>query len=279
MKVLITGAGGMLARAFLNKKERGWDVWPATKEELDITNREAVKREVTRFYPELMINCAAFTRVDDCEANRNLAFAVNGTGAGNLAEVAREISARLVHFSTDYIFPGTKKMPYIEEDGASPINAYGASKWEGECQVRRNLENHLIIRTQWLYGDGGNHFVKTILNLAKKQDQLMVVDDQVGSPTWTEDLSEAALVLISRGCSGTYHLVNRGYCSWYTFACAIIRDAGLSNRVNPCATSEFPRPARRPAYSVLSTAKAARELGSEPPHWEMALRRFIRSCN
>ncbi len=267
----------MLARAFLNKKRREWNVWAATKGELDIADREVVKREVMRFHPELMINCAAFTRVDDCEGNRDLAFAINGTGAGNLAEAARGISARLVHFSTDYIFPGTKNVAYDEEDAASPINAYGASKWEGECQVRRHLENHLIIRTQWLYGHGGNHFVKTILHLAGRQDQLMVVDDQVGSPTWTEDLSEAALALVSKGCSGTYHLVNRGHCSWHTFACAIIKEAGLSNRVNPCATSEFPRPAKRPAYSVLSTTKAVHELGSALPHWEIALKRFIHS--
>lgn len=277
MKVLLTGAKGMLAQAILNKKPQMWDLRAVDVEELDITDRAAVQGMILNFEPERIINCAAFARVDECEENKELAFAVNGFGVGNLAEAAHKVGAHLIHFSTDYIFDGTKRLPYEEGDPARPVSIYGASKWEGECQIRKHLENYLIIRTQWLYGQGGPHFVKTILNLAKKQAVLKVVDDQVGSPTWTEDLSEATLALILRGSTGTYHLVSSGECSWYTFASKIIEEAGLPAKVVPCTTAEFPRPARRPGYSVLSTAKATAELGKPLPAWEAALGRFIRS--
>lgn len=267
----------MLARAILNKRPKHWDLRGVDIQDLDISDRATVQETVSASAPQLIINCAAFTRVDECEEKREIAFAVNGAGAGHLAEVAGQIGARLVHFSTDYIFDGTKGHPYVEDDPARPINAYGASKWEGECQIRKHLQNHLIIRTQWLYGHGGNHFVKTILGLAEKQDTLKVVDDQVGAPTWTEDLSEAALALIDTDAAGTYHLVNEGECSWYQFASRIVLEAGLATKVVPCATADFPRPAKRPAYSVLSTEKARGALGRGLPPWETALRRFIRS--
>lgn len=267
----------MLARSFSDKKPRGWDVRATDLDELDITNRREVEAAVRKFSPEIILNCAAFTRVDECEEKKDLAFAVNGLGVGHLAEAARQAAARLVHFSTDYIFDGAKGLPYGEDDPATPLSIYGASKWEGECLVRKHLEDYLLIRTQWLYGEGGNHFVKTILRLAETQDVLKVVDDQVGSPTWTEDLAEATLALIEREATGTYHLVNDGYCSWYQFASRIIEEAGLPTKVIPCTTAEFPRPAKRPAYSVLSTDRAKSVLGSGLPPWERSLKRFLRS--
>lgn len=276
MKVLLTGAKGMLARAILNKRPPSWDLKAVDIDELDITDRAAVHETVLKFKPHLIINCAAFTRVDECEEKKDLAFAVNGTGVGHLAEAAYQVGAGLVHFSTDYIFDGTKRFPYEEEDPACPISVYGASKWEGECLVRKYLQAYLIVRTQWLYGEGGTHFVKTILNLAKKMAVLKVVDDQIGSPTWTEDLSRATLALIERGATGVYHLANSGQCSWYTFASKIVQEAGLPVKVIPCATAEFPRPARRPTYSVLSTSKATATLGKSLPTWESALKNFIR---
>ena len=276
MKVLLTGSKGMLAQAILNKKPKAWDLLAVDMDALDITDPAAVQHTVSKFNPALIMNCAAFTRVDDCEEKKELAFAVNGDGVGYLAEAASRLGARLVHFSTDYIFDGRGSEPYEEGSPVCPVNVYGASKWEGECQVRKHLQDHLIIRTQWLYGQGGNHFVKSILRLAEKQDVLKVVDDQVGSPTWTEDLSEAVLALIEKELSGTYHLVNSGQSSWYQFARRIIEEAGLSTKVVPCTTAEFSRPAKRPAYSVLSTAKAAADLGRPLPHWEVALKRFIR---
>ncbi len=277
MKVLLAGAKGMLAGAILNKKPREWDLKAVDIEELDITDRAAVQKMVLSFAPEIIINCSAFTRVDECEEKKELAFAVNAAGVGHLAEAASQTGAYFVHFSTDYIFDGSGNQPYREEDMPRPVSVYGASKWEGECRIRKYLEDYLIIRTQWLYGRDGTHFVNTILNLAKKQEVLKVVDDQVGSPTWTEDLSEASLALVEQRATGAYHLVNEGHCSWYQFASRIIEEAALPTKVIPCTTAEFPRPAKRPAYSVLSTDKAKRVLGRGLPHWEVALKRFMRS--
>ena len=267
----------MLARAFLNKRPRDWELLSVAKDELDIADGDSVERAVAKFQPQLIVNCAAYTRVDDCETNRDHAFLVNGVGAGNLAKAAHKSGACLVHFSTDYIFAGGREQPYEEDDPVAPINAYGASKWEGECQILGQLEDHLIIRTQWLYGHGGPHFVKAILNQVGKRDVIRVVDDQVGSPTWTEDLSEATLMLLTRGARGTYHLVNSGQCSWYTFACQVMEESHLTTHVVPCTSAEYLRPATRPAYSVLSTAKAAQVMGGGLPSWQTALHRFLRS--
>jgi dTDP-4-dehydrorhamnose reductase len=267
----------MLAQAFLNKKPRDWNLCAVDWKEMDITQPDAVRKTIRAFQPVLILHCAAFTRVDDCEDDPARAFAVNGAGAGHVAQAASEIGAKMVHFSTDYIFDGTQATPYDEEAAVHPLSVYGESKLEGERQVRKYQPDALIVRTQWLYGKGGAHFVGTILKLAARPTPLRVVDDQTGSPTWTEDLSEATLALIEQGATGTFHCVNAGSCSWHTFACQILKEAGVTAPVLPCTTSAFPRPARRPAYSVLSTAKAQTVLGGPLPPWEVALRRFIRS--
>lgn len=276
IKVLLTGSKGMLAHAFLKKKPNDWSILATDIEELDIRNRVQVHKTVGDYGPNLIINCAAFTRVDDCETERELAFSINAKGAGTMAESAREIEAKLVHFSTDYIFDGTKKSPYLEDDPPNPISVYGSSKLAGERNVRNASENHLLIRTQWLYGDGGNHFVKTILNLAKERDSIKVVNDQFGSPTWTEDLVDATIALIHKESIGTYHVVNSGECSWYDFAREIVKEAGLSTKVIPCSTAEFPRPAKRPSYSVLSVDKTSNVLGQVIPGWKDSLRTMVR---
>lgn len=277
MNVLLTGASGMLAPAFLNKQPRGWKLHAANRETLDICDPVAVQECVRAFRPILILNCAAFTRVDDCEVEVARAQAVNGAGPRHLAEAAKAVGAKLVHFSSDYVFDGTQDRPYDEADTAHPLSVYGASKWEGECHVRNTLDDHLILRTQWLYGKGGRHFVEAILHRADRNEALRVVNDQIGSPTWTEDLSEATLALIDAGARGTYHLVAAGHCSWYDFACQILREAGRDVAITPCTTAEFPRPARRPARGVLSTAKAKGVLGRALPAWDVALRRFMRS--
>ncbi|MFQ5597141.1 MAG: dTDP-4-dehydrorhamnose reductase [Nitrospiria bacterium] len=275
MKVMITGAKGMLAQAFIKHMPADWNIAAFDKDALDITKREAVRVAVTAVKPEVIINCAAYTQVDTCEEAKARAFSVNGTGPGNMAEAANEAGAYLIHFSTDYVFDGTQHRPYKEEDPIRPINQYGASKWEGESQVRKHLQKHLIIRTQWLYGKGGDHFVKTLIDLAAKKKRLKVVDDQVGAPTWTEDLSKAAVQLIAEKATGTYHVVNGGHCTWYGFASRIAETAALSVEILPCSTAEFPRPAQRPGYSVLSTDKAAKVLGHALPPWEGALERYF----
>ncbi|MHB8481852.1 MAG: dTDP-4-dehydrorhamnose reductase [Nitrospiria bacterium] len=275
MKVLLTGSKGMLAHAFFKKKPKEWELWATDVEELDITTLLQVEKSIQQFCPDLIINCAAYTRVDECETKKELAFAVNGAGPANLARAASRAGARLVHFSTDYIFDGTKGTPYIEEDQSNPLNVYGVSKLEGELHIRKNLENYLIIRTQWLYGEGGPNFVKTILELAKKRDEIKVVNDQWGCPTWTEDLVDTTLELIKKDCTGIYQVVNTGECSWYDFACQIIKEAELNTKVIPCTTAEFPRPAKRPAYSVLSTEKVEMLLRKHLSDWQIALRSFL----
>jgi len=277
MNVLLTGSAGMLAQAFLNKRPRDWHLDTMDIDTLDMTHRDAVQKTISDLKPVLIINCAAFTQVDDCELEVEHAYAVNSAAVGYLAEAARVVGAKLVHFSTDYIFDGQASAPYDETHAPAPLNVYGASKLQGENQVRRYTTDHLILRTQWLYGQGKRHFVQTILDAARKKPQLTVVDDQVGSPTWTEDLSEAALALIDCGAVGTYHVVNTGICSWYAFACEIIKEAGLTTSVVPCKTAFYPRPARRPAYGVLSTQKMQATLGRALPAWDLALRRFLRS--
>jgi dTDP-4-dehydrorhamnose reductase len=265
MKVLLTGSKGMLAHAFLKKIPKEWELLATDIEELDITNPVLVEKTIQQFRPDLIINCSAYTKVDDCETKKELAFSVNGGGPANLARAAAQIGAKLVHFSTDYIFDGTKGTPYTEEDQPNPINVYGASKLEGEIHIRKNLNNHLIIRTQWLYGEGGPNFVKTILELAKKRDEIKVVNDQWGCPTWTEDLADLTLELIQKRATGTFHIVGPEISTWYVFACDIIKKAGLATKVTPCTTAGFPRPATRPVYSVLSTGKLSKFLGGTLP--------------
>ncbi len=275
MKAMITGANGMLAQAFIKSFPKDWELLPVDIDVLDVTDELAVQDAVQLFKPELIVNCAAFAQVDLCEQEKERAFLVNGAGPGNIADAARQIGAFLVHFSTDYVFDGSSNTPYQEEDPIHPINVYGASKWEGECQIRTRLQDHLIIRTQWLYGSGGNHFVDTVLNLAKTNRVLKMVHDQVGSPTWTEDLSKATLELIKQKVTGTYHLTNSGCCSWYEFACKIVEEAGLRVELLPCSSAEFPRAASRPLYSALSVEKAKEKIKSSLPHWEIALKQFI----
>ncbi len=275
MKVLLTGAKGMLAGAFLKMAPQNWNLLPVDIDDLDITDVDSVEKIVSSFKPEFIINCAAFTQVDVCEEKKDHAFLVNGAGPGYLAQAARNAEAFMIHFSTDYVFDGFSKAPYLEEDPIHPVNVYGESKWEGECQIRKQIGQHLILRTQWLYGDGGNHFVKTVLRLADKNPVLKMVHDQVGSPTWTEDLCRATLALLEKNAVGTFHLANRGYCSWFTFASKIVQEAGLSVDLVPCSSEDFPRAARRPAYSVLSTEKAEKILGESLPSWEAGLKQFI----
>jgi len=274
MKVLLTGSKGMLGQAFLKKKPEAWALSGVDIEALDLTKKMEVKVLVHDFQPDLVINCAAYTQVDDCEKEQAKAFAVNGTGVGYLAEAASSVGAKMVHFSTDYVFDGSGG-PYSEEAPQAPINAYGASKQEGERQLTKHLDDYLLIRTQWLYGKGGKNFVSTILRLAENQTTLKVVDDQIGSPTWTEDLAEAVVNLVQKKASGAFHLVNQGICSWYQFACRIAEEAGLSAEIIACGAVDFPRPAKRPARAVLETAKASALLGQSLPSWEVALKRYM----
>lgn len=259
LKVLIIGAYGML----------GHDLqaaFPAatlcSHQDLDITDEAAVERYIQRVKPGLVINAAAYTDVDGCEENKDLAFAVNGEAPGYIAAACREVGATLVHYSTDYVFDGSKT-EYVESDETNPINVYGASKLRGEEEIARHMDDYRIVRTSWLFGLHGKNFVDTVLGLSERMEQVQVVDDQVGKPTYTRDIAEKTAEIA--GCPpGIYHVTNDGVCSWYEFASAFIDNAA------PCSSAEFPRTAKRPAYSVLVNTKT-------PPlrHWREALADYL----
>ncbi len=271
--ILVIGCNGMLGSdlmPLLGAQGRGIDV-----RDLDITSLESTERVLTALKPSVVINCAACTDVDGCESNRETAFRVNAEGVANLALVTRSIGARLVQISTDYVFDGAKGSPYLEDDPTNPLSVYGQSKLQGELNAARNPD-HLIVRTQWLYGMHGKNFVETMLSLGGEREFLTVVDDQIGSPTWTQDLCRAILALVGRGCRGTYHAANAGFCSWNGFARAIFREAGLEVRVDPMTTEQLNRPALRPLYSTLDCSKLERDTGLRLPAWSDALAGYLK---
>ena len=274
--IVVVGANGMLGRdlmALLGDGSRGVDI-----AEIDITSHESVERVLTALHPTVVINCAAYTDVDGCENNVDTAMQVNGEGVAYLAMVTREVGAKLVHVSTDYIFDGGKGSPYLEDDPPHPLSIYGESKLTGEMNASFNPD-HLIVRTQWLYGLHGKNFVETMLRLGTEKEELAVVDDQVGSPTWTVDLAKAIIVLIEKGCQGVYHAANSEFCSWNGFAKAIFEESGLAVSVKPMTTEALNRPARRPLYSTLDCSKLKQDTGFQPQPWRDALRSYLKLRN
>lgn len=271
--ILVVGANGMLGHDLM--KVLAGEVRGVDLPDIDITSLESVRRVLLTLKPETIINAAAYTDVDGCETNVEQAMAVNGEGVGLLALTAREIGARLVQISTDYVFDGLKGTPYLEDDPVGPLSIYGESKLAGELNAAMAPE-HLIVRTQWLYGIHGKNFVETMLRLAGEKDELTVVDDQTGSPTWTYDLALAIKALLEKGCSGTYHVANSGFCSWNEFARAIFEEAGLKIKVNSMTTKELGRPANRPLYSTLDCSKLEHDTGFRPQPWREALQNYLR---
>jgi dTDP-4-dehydrorhamnose reductase len=244
------------------------------REEMDITSFASVRKVLLTLKPRVVINAMAFTDVDGCESRQEQAFRVNGEGVRHLAEITAEIGAKLVHISTDYVFDGNKLSPYVEEDPVNPLSIYGKSKLTGEDNARLNPD-HLVVRTQWLYGLHGRSFVETMLRLAKEKNELNIVNDQTGSPTWTVDLALAIRALIEKDCRGTYHAVNSGYCSWFDFAGAIFAEQGLEMRLQPITSEKLVRPATRPLFSVLDCSKLQRDTGLEMEGWRDALKKYM----
>src|SRR3954447_11142171 len=235
MRLLVTGGAGMLGRAVAAVATRlGHDVIALSRSDLDITDSDHVRRVVAAAEPRAVVTCAAWTDVDGAETAEAAATAVNGTGAGNVGRAAAEVGARLVHVSTDYVFDGSKRTPWVESDPVGPIGAYGRSKLAGEAEVAAATPQHAIVRTAWLFGAGGRNFVDTMLELCRKHDEVSVVTDQVGSPTWTVHLAEALVELAERESDvGILHAAGGGACSWYELAVEVFDRAGVSCRVRP----------------------------------------------
>ncbi len=276
-KVLLMGAEGMLGQDLHEELAKKYDVTATDLKDGDITLITDVRRLVERVRPRLMVNASGYTKVDDAEGERDKAFKVNGEGVGNLALAAKEIGALLVHFSTDYIFDGTKKAPYKEDDEPSPANSYGETKWQGEKEILSSGAEYLIVRTQWLYGLHGKNFVFSIVDTLKRNGFAKVVDDQWGCPTFTKDLAAATSALISSGERGVYHFSGEGKTTWYHFAKAIA-DMCIPDDVviTPVKTSDFPRRAPRPEFAVLSKEKYSSLMGTGPREWKEMLSDFLK---
>ncbi len=273
MRVLITGAAGMLAQDLSSAaRSAGADVAALSRAELDITDRAAVERAMSAAEPDVVVNCAAYTNVDGAEEQAELALAVNGEGAGHVAMAAAALGAWAIHVSSDYVFDGSKREPYLESDRTGPLSAYGRSKLAGEEAVARAApKRHTIVRSSWLFGSGGPCFPATIMRLARERDELSVVDDQVGCPTFTGHLGQALIEIASSPRPGILHVAAEGMCSWYTLAREVVSAAALSCEVRPCSTEQMPRAATRPAYSVLRSELGAPAL----PDWRRGLSDYM----
>lgn len=242
-------------RVCARARQLGHDVACLTRAELDITDAEACLLVLEELAPEAVINCAAWTDVDGAESDRDGAMAVNAAGAGHLARAAAVVGAKVVHVSTDYVFNGTKREPWVESDPVDPQSVYGLTKLRGEEQVADATPRHAIVRTAWVFGAGGANFVDTMLRLAAERDEVSVVTDQVGSPTWTGHLADALIEVAEREDFGVHHIAGQGDCSWNELALETFDQAGVSCRVLPTTSDAFKRPAPRPAYSVLGTER------------------------
>jgi dTDP-4-dehydrorhamnose reductase len=274
MRLLVTGAAGMLGSDVVDAAHAAdHDVVALARGELDITDTAAVHDAVASAAPDVVINCAAWTDVDGAESNPREAHAINGAGAGNVAAAAERAGAWVIQISTDYVFDGSKREPYLESDPVGPQTVYGDSKLAGEREVAsRCPERHTIVRTSWLFGARGHCFPATILRLATERDELGVVHDQVGCPTFTGHLADALVTLSAGPPLGVLHLAGAGACSWFELAGEVVRSAGVACELKPLTSAEFPRPAPRPAYSVLAS-----ELADAPrlPHWREGVAEYM----
>ena len=282
MKALIVGRNGQLARELVAMAPQDWQVTALGSGEMDIRDREAVSQSIDELQPELVVNAAAYTAVDRAESEPDLAYAINGHGVAHLAEAVKNVGAKLIHVSTDFVFDGRNSTPYQLKDRTNPVSVYGASKLEGERLAAAFCgPSALIIRTSWLYGAQGQNFVTTMLKLMAEREELRVVADQIGTPTWTGGLADAIYRFAALDASGIQHWSDAGVASWYDFAVAIQEEAlalGMLERaipVMPIRSEEYPTPARRPAYSVLDKSETWQLLGGPAPHWRVNLRKML----
>ena len=274
--VLVTGGNGQLASCIKDVEKLQIDLNVIYTDYLDLDICDF--NQVQAFFksnPQInyCINCAAYTAVDKAETEVKKAFDLNTTGAKNLAQACHEHGAILIHISTDFVFDGKKTVPYSETDEAKPVGVYGASKLQGELEIKRILKEHFIIRTSWLYSEHGNNFMKTILRLAETRNEISVVSDQIGTPTYAGDLAEVILIIINSKNKnfGLFHYSNEGVASWYDFAKAIIEETSTTTKLKPTNTANYPTPAKRPVYSVLDKAKIKKNLQTTIPYWRDSL--------
>ena len=279
MNILITGCNGQLGNEMqLLEKQYPQHSWFNTDvQELDITNQEAINQFVQENHIDGIVNCAAYTAVDKAESDRQLATSLNAVAPAYLAAAVEERRGWFIQISTDYVFNGTNHKPYVENDTPCPDSVYGSTKLAGELAAQKFCNRTMIIRTAWLYSTFGNNFVKTMIRLGKEKEQLGVIFDQIGTPTYARDLATAIMTAIEKGIQpGVYHFSNEGVISWYDFAKAIHRLAGITTcHVRPLHTKEYPTPARRPAYSVLDKTKIKQTYNIEVPYWEESLAECI----
>ena len=277
MRILVTGASGQLGYDVEREQERrGIEHLGTSSRELDITDREAVERLMAAYRPDAAIHCAAYTKVDLAEDEPERCWAVNADGTRNLAAACREIGAKMLYISTDYVFPGTGEQLRRTDDPVSPVNTYGRSKLAGELAVQSLLEKYFIVRISWVFGKNGNNFVKTMLRLAETKAELSVVCDQIGSPTYTADLAPLLCDMVQTERYGVYHATNEGTCAWSEFAEAIFELAGRQVVVHPIPTSAYPTRAARPLNSRMSKERLHNNGFQELPEWKNALARYLK---
>ena len=279
-RITITGHKGMLGSQFYSRLKNRYPVQAIDLPEVDIADYENLRNSLFDFQPDLIIHCAAYTDVDRAESEAEKAFLINAFATRWIAQIAAEIKARLVYFSTDYVFCDTPGVvPRNEFILPAPRGIYACSKFAGEQMVRRFQPQHYIIRTSWLYGPNGKNFVETILKAAKVKPFLSVVDDQIGSPTYAPDLAEQTLKVIECGDFGDFHISGNGSCSWFQFARFILKTAGIAEKVYPISTAAYGAPAPRPAYSVLDHLALRCTVGDDMPHWRQSLNRYLAERN
>lgn len=276
MKVLVTGANGQLGQDVVSLfQQRQIQVYPYGRSQLDVTNLDQCIQVVQEITPDVIIHCAAYTAVDQAEVDEETAYLVNAVGTRNISVAAEKFGSKVCYISTDYVFDGHASRPYNEYDNTNPTGVYGKSKRAGEFLVSSLSSHFFIVRTSWVFGLHGNNFVKTMLKLAESRNHLKVVNDQLGSPTFTEDLASFLFELVNSEKYGIYHASNSGICSWYDFAKAIFEECQLEIEVEPCTTEEFPRPAPRPKYSVLDHLSIRTNGFNDLRPWREALQEFL----
>ncbi len=277
MKILIAGSHGQLGNILEKKLKESHQVYGFSSTEMDITNKDRVFSVVKEILPHLVINCASYNKVDDAEKYKEIARAVNVTGTINLADITQHIGAKMFHVSTDYVFDGTKNSPYKEIDHPSPINYYGYTKYLSEKAVQELCNQYILLRTSWLYSRQDRNFVSTMIKLAKERDNVKVVDDQIGSPTNADELSDTIKRLIDNDCYGVFHCSGNGACSWYEFASRIVQLANIPCNVEKISSKEYKQQAKRPKYSVLDNYNLRHTIGDEMKDWEESLEEFFKT--